>query len=79
MLDKPSSHTASTHEQDQMQRHARRLRICALIVLVPVAAIGAVLSFQSLYRAAAPVFGARLAFGFPLLVDLVDSGVGGAG
>jgi hypothetical protein len=42
-------------------------------VLCPVAAIGALLSFQSLHEAATPVFG-PLAVGFPLLVDMLILG-----
>jgi hypothetical protein len=53
---------------------ARRLRFWARIVLVPVALIGAILSFQSLYQAAVPTFGQWLAAGFPLLVDLLILG-----
>jgi hypothetical protein len=50
------------------------LRVWARIVLIPVAVIGAALSFDSLYRAAVPVFGDRLAYGFPLLVDALILG-----
>lgn len=57
-----------------LPEQARVLRVWALVVLVPVAVIGAVLSFQSLYRAAVPVFGDRLALGFPLLVDFLILG-----
>jgi uncharacterized protein DUF2637 len=46
----------------------------SLIVLIPVAGIGAGLSFRSLYEAAVSTFGARLAFGFPLLVDMLILG-----
>nr|WP_269326550.1 DUF2637 domain-containing protein [Kineosporia mesophila] len=46
----------------------------ARVVLVPVAVIGAVLSYQSLYKAALPTFGPYLAAGFPLLVDLLILG-----
>ena len=56
------------------RRQARRLAIWASIVLIPVALIGAVLSFESLYRAAVPIFGSQLALGFPLLVDLLILG-----
>ena len=55
-------------------RQARRLGFWARVVLVPVAAIGAVLSFRSLYQAAVPTFGDYLATGFPLLVDLLILG-----
>lgn len=74
MLDKSPSRGATTRTQDQLQRQARILRAWALTVLIPVAVIGAALSFQSLYRAAEPVFGARLALGFPLLVDFLILG-----
>jgi Protein of unknown function (DUF2637) len=60
--------------RDQVAGQVRGLRVWALMVLVPVAVIGAVLSFQSLYRAAVPVFGDRLALGFPLLVDFLILG-----
>ena len=59
---------------EQAARQARRLGFWARVVLVPVAAIGAVLSFRSLYQAAVPTFGDYLAFGFPLLVDLLILG-----
>src|SRR4051812_14134639 len=58
----------------QATRQARRLGLWARVVLVPVAAIGAVLSFRSLYQAAVPTFGDYLAAGFPLLVDLLILG-----
>ncbi|WP_369812511.1 DUF2637 domain-containing protein, partial [Kineosporia sp. A_224] len=45
-----------------------------MVVLAAVAAAGAVLSFSSLYTAAAPVFGPVLAAGFPLLVDALCLG-----
>ena len=73
MLDSSTSRRSPT-DADPMQHQARRLRIWALVVLVPVAVIGAALSFQSLYRAAEPVFGAQLALGFPLLVDFLILG-----
>lgn len=57
-----------------MRRQAHTMAIWASIVLVPVALIGAALSFESLYRAAVPIFGPRLALGFPLLVDLLILG-----
>jgi DNA-binding SARP family transcriptional activator len=53
---------------------SRRLSMYARLVLVPVAVIGAVLSFRSLYQAAVPTFGPCLAAGFPLLVDLLILG-----
>lgn len=59
---------------EQAARQARRLGVWARVVLVPVAVIGAVLSFQSLYQAAVPTFGDYLAAGFPLLVDLLILG-----
>jgi uncharacterized protein DUF2637 len=59
---------------EQAVRQARRLGFWARVVLVPVAAIGAVLSFRSLYQAAVPTFGDYLAVGFPLLVDLLILG-----
>jgi hypothetical protein len=46
----------------------------ARLVLAPVALIGAVLSFRSLYEAALPTFGPHLSAGFPLLVDLLILG-----
>jgi hypothetical protein len=52
---------------------SRRLSCAARIVLAPVAAIGAVLSWRSLYNAAVPTFGPYAA-GFPLLVDLLILG-----
>jgi len=57
-----------------LTRQSKRLAFWARIVLVPVAAIGAVLSFRSLYEAATPTFGPVLAAGFPLLVDLLILG-----
>jgi hypothetical protein len=60
--------------RDELRRQARTLRVWALVVLVPVAVIGAVLSFRSLYERAVPVFGPRLALGFPLLVDFLILG-----
>ena len=74
MLDKPHPPGTAMRAQEQTQHQARTLRIWALIVLVPVALIGAALSFQSLYLAAVPVFGGRLALGFPLLVDFLILG-----
>lgn len=74
MLDKLSSPGVSARTHEQMQRQARTLRVWAMIVLIPVAVIGAALSFQSLYRAAVPVFGTLLALGFPLLVDFLILG-----
>jgi hypothetical protein len=59
---------------EQTARQARRLGMWARVVLVPVAVIGAVLSFRSLYLAAVPTFGEYLAAGFPLLVDLLILG-----
>jgi hypothetical protein len=59
---------------EQAARQARRLGFWARVVLVPVAVIGAVLSFRSLYQAAVPTFGDYLAAGFPLLVDLLILG-----
>jgi hypothetical protein len=41
----------------------------AIVVLVLVAAVGAVLSWQSLYLGALPVFGPALAPALPLMVD----------
>jgi hypothetical protein len=53
---------------------SRRLSFWARTVLIPVAVIGAVLSFDSLYAAATPTFGRYLGAGFPLLVDLLILG-----
>jgi hypothetical protein len=55
------------------QRRARWLWAAAVVVLCPVAGIGAALSFQSLHKAAVPIFG-PLAFGFPLLADMLILG-----
>ncbi len=52
---------------------ARLLWTACLLVLTPVAGIGACLSFQSLYRAAKPIFG-PLAIGYPLLADMLILG-----
>jgi len=52
---------------------ARWWWVAAVLVLCPVAGIGAALSFQSLHQAAVPIFG-RLAFGFPVLVDMLILG-----
>lgn len=52
----------------------RNLSNWARIVLTPVALIGAILSFRSLYDAATPTFGPTLSAGFPLLVDLLILG-----
>jgi Protein of unknown function (DUF2637) len=61
-------------DPSSIRRQAARLRRWARLVLVPVAVIGAVLSFRSLYTAATPVFGRQLALGFPLLVDFLILG-----
>jgi hypothetical protein len=53
---------------------ARRYRRLALPLLVVVAVAGAVLSWDSLYRLALPVFGPILAAGFPLLTDVLILG-----
>jgi hypothetical protein len=50
------------------------LGVWARVVLVPVAVIGAALSFRSLYAAAVPIFGSYLSAGFPALVDLLILG-----
>ena len=65
-----------SHEQRSLdlEAQARRLGFWARLVLIPVAVIGAVLSFDSLYKAATPTFGEHLAAGFPLLVDLLILG-----
>jgi hypothetical protein len=52
-----------------------RLRLWARVVLVPVALIGAALSFASIYEAARPTYGPVLAAGFPFLVDFLILGV----
>jgi hypothetical protein len=67
---------SNTHQSDarSARQQAARLHLWARIVLVPVAVIGAVLSFRSLYTAAAVVFGTQLALGFPLLVDFLILG-----
>ncbi|MDQ1288745.1 MAG: hypothetical protein QG622_2311 [Actinomycetota bacterium] len=72
MQDPPSSPDPT--QIDVQARQGRRLRVWAMVVLVPVAVIGAALSFRSLYLAAVPVFGTRLALGFPLLVDFLILG-----
>ena len=54
-------------------RRARLLQSASILILCPVAGIGAVLSFRSLHEAAAPVFGS-FAAGFPLLVDMLILG-----
>ena len=54
-------------------RRALVLQSASILVLCPVAGIGAALSLQSLHEAAAPIFG-PLAFGFPLLVDMLILG-----
>jgi hypothetical protein len=58
----------------EVAAEARRLSTWARVVLIPVAVIGAVLSFKSLYAAATPTFGPYLSAGFPLLVDLLILG-----
>lgn len=70
----PAPGPAAPDRRSWLVRTATSLRVWARIVLVPVAVIGAVLSFESLYRAAVPVFGDRLAYGFPLLVDALILG-----
>jgi hypothetical protein len=64
----------SSSSPEVLLRQSQRLGRWARVVLVPVAAIGAVLSFRSLYEAARPTFGIYLAAGFPLLVDLLILG-----
>ena len=54
-------------------RRARVLQSASILILCPVAGIGALLSFRSLHEAAAPVFGS-FAAGFPLLVDMLILG-----
>ena len=56
------------------ERTARRLRAAAIAVLVPVAIVGAVLSFDGLHSRARGVFTDPLAYGFPLLVDALILG-----
>ncbi|MDP9829928.1 DUF2637 domain-containing protein [Kineosporia succinea] len=70
----PEASQAAAKEAADLARQARRLSMWARVVLVPVAIIGAVLSYQSLYKAALPTFGPYLAAGFPLLVDLLILG-----
>jgi hypothetical protein len=67
----PSGHRAQD-EQSQARR-ARALWVAAVVVLCPVAGIGASLSFQSLHEAAESTFGS-LAVGFALLVDMLILG-----
>lgn len=55
-------------------RSSHALFAAAVVILAPVAVIGAALSFRSLYLAATPVFGPNMALGFPLLVDLLILG-----
>lgn len=64
-----ASDTAGPEEQG-----ASSLWRWALIVLVPVAATGAVLSFDALHSRAEQVFGDPLAYAFPLLVDALILG-----
>lgn len=56
------------------QGQGRTLRILSTVVLTIVAAVGAVLSYASLYDAATVAFPAPLAAGFPLLVDALILG-----
>lgn len=70
----PAPGLAGPDRRGRLVRTATSLRVWARIVLIPVAVIGAALSFESLYRAAVPVFGDRLAYGFPLLVDALILG-----
>ncbi|GAB3258311.1 DUF2637 domain-containing protein [Kineosporia babensis] len=70
----PAQRPADAPDPAVLARQARRLSAWARVVLVPVAIIGAVLSYQSLYKAAEPTFGPYLAAGFPLLVDLLILG-----
>ena len=65
---------AATVRGEPIPAGVRRIRWWARLVLVPVALIGAALSFQSLYTAATPTFGRWLAAGFPLLVDALILG-----
>lgn len=58
---------------EEEQRASRLMFAWAVVVLIPVAVIGAALSYESLYQAAEPVFH-TLAFGFPLLVDFLILG-----
>ena len=51
-----------------------RLRVWSSLVLAVVAVVGAVLSFDSLHKAAVPTFDDPLAYGFPLLVDALILG-----
>jgi peptidoglycan/LPS O-acetylase OafA/YrhL len=59
---------------DTPPREVVRLRRSARVVLVPVAVIGAVLSFAGIYEAAAPSYGPVLSAGFPFLVDFLILG-----
>jgi hypothetical protein len=70
----PSSSSGPPRPDAHLRRQGRWLRVAAMLVLIPVAVIGAALSFRSLYLAAVPVFGPRLALGFPLLVDFLILG-----
>lgn len=63
----PTSEEAET-------RAARLLRAWAIVVLVPVALVGAALSFDGLHSRAREVFTDPLAYAFPLLVDALILG-----
>jgi hypothetical protein len=66
----PSDQAATS----RLARQSRQLRAAAMVVLVPVALIGAALSFHSIYDAAVPIFGVNLAVGAPAVVDLLVLG-----
>lgn len=63
-----------TTDPAREEQTARRLRAGAIAVLVPVAVVGAVLSFDGLHSRARGVFTDPLAYGFPLLVDALILG-----
>ncbi|MFN8076800.1 MAG: DUF2637 domain-containing protein [Kineosporiaceae bacterium] len=61
-------------EEEAETRAARLLRAWAIVVLVPVALVGAALSFDGLHSRAREVFTDPLAYAFPLLVDALILG-----
>ena len=64
----------SAGQSQNRQSRTRWLWAAAVLVLCPVAGIGAALSFHALHQAAVPIFGRHLAYGFPVLVDMLILG-----